>query len=335
MFEQTTTRLTGLYLGIIMVISLFFSINLYHVSMQEINRDFRRQGVAIDRLPGSLIPRELRSQLLDEGIDVMNEAKMHILGRLLLTNLFILVGGGFISYYLARRTLQPIEESHQALERFTADASHELRTPIAAMQTEIEVALMNPKLTLSEAKAQLTSNLEELSHLTALSEGLLKLASLENKTMTKSQVSLKTAINEATKRVKIAMAAKNIEIVRTISEDIEVVVDRAAIIEAISILLDNSIKYSPEKSSINVTLKKEGKSAIIEVSDKGLGIKKADQEHIFERFYRADSARNKQTTEGYGLGLAIAKNIVELHEGSIAIKSAPNKGSTFSIRLPI
>lgn len=335
MFEQTTTRLTGLYLGIIMVISLFFSINLYHVSMQELNRDFRRQGVAIDRLPGSLIPRELRSQLLDEGIDVMNEAKMHILGRLLLTNLFILVGGGFVSYYLARRTLQPIEESHQALERFTADASHELRTPIAAMQTEIEVALMNPKLTLSEAKTQLTSNLEELSHLTALSEGLLKLASLENKSMTKSQVSLKSIINEATKRVKTASVAKKIEIARTINEDIEVTVDRAAIIEAISILLDNAIKYSTAKSTVDVSLRKDGKSAVIEVSDKGAGIRKADQPYIFERFYRADAARNKQATEGYGLGLAIAKNIVELHDGSIAAKSIPNKGSTFSIRLPI
>jgi signal transduction histidine kinase len=335
MFEKSAARLTGLYLGIIMVISLFFSANLYTILVQEINRDFRRQGTAIERLPGDLLPTDLRSQLLNASSDVIDEAKAHVLGRLMLTNLIIFVGGGFVSYYLARKTLEPIEESHHALERFTADASHELRTPIAAMQTEIEVALMNPKLTLAQAKDQLKSNLEELARLTTLSEGLLKLASLEHQTMSKSQTSLQAIVEEATKRNKTLAAAKKIKLVTTVSEDVQAIVDRGAVTEALTILIDNAIKYSPEKSEVTTSLQKENKAAVINVIDNGVGIKDEDQQHIFERFYRADAARNKQKAEGYGLGLAIAKNMVELNEGSISLKSKPNKGSTFIIKLPL
>ncbi len=318
-----------------MAISIFFSINLYSVSVQELNRGFRRQGVFIDRLPGGAIPLDTLNQFTNDRLLELNEARAHILGRLILTNVFILVGGYFLSYYLARRTLRPIEESHEALERFTADASHELRTPIAAMQTEIEVTLMNPNLTLKQAKQQLKSNLEELARLTALSEGLLKLASLENDSIEKKPASLKKMILESTDRAKALAKTKNLKIITTLPNDAMVLVDRASIIEVITILVDNAIKYSPKNSSIEVKLQLTKSDVRIDVIDQGIGIKPSELSHIFERFYRADSARSKQHNEGHGLGLSIAKNIIELHDGSIEVKSKVNHGSTFILRLPL
>ncbi len=335
MFEKTTTRLTALYLGIIMAISIFFSLNLYNILVSELSRDFRRQGVVIDRLPDSILPFDSRDEFTNNRLIALQEAKSHVLGRLILTNVIILVGGGLLSHYLARRTLKPIEESHEALERFTADASHELRTPIAAMQSEIEVSLMNPKLTLKEAKEQLQSNLEELARLTSLSEGLLRLARLENHTIDAKISSLKSVINKSVQQVEATTKAKKISLDTKIASDIKANVDSEGLSEALTIILDNAVKYSPEKSDVIVELIKENKTAVINIIDKGIGIQAHDIARIFERFYRADSARSKHEYNGYGLGLSIAKDIVDLHGGEIKVSSKPDEGSTFSVRLPM
>jgi signal transduction histidine kinase len=99
--------------------------------------------------------------------------------------------------------------------------------------------------------------------------------------------------------------------------------------------LDNAVKYSPEKSQIKISAKKGKNQSVIKVTDQGQGISKKDLPYIFERFYRADSARTRQNESGYGLGLAIAKKIVEEHDGKISVKSEENKGSEFKIILPI
>ena len=105
-----------------------------------------------------------------------------------------------------------------------------------------------------------------------------------------------------------------------------VLVDRASIIEVITIIVDNAIKYSPKNSSIEVNLQLSKSDARIDIIDHGIGIKPSELSHIFERFYRADSARSKQHNEGHGLGLSIAKNFIELHDGSIEVKSKVNHG---------
>lgn len=335
MFEKASVKLTLLYLAILMAISLFFSATLYQAYLSELEHGLRRPGnvFELEILPG--LSRSIRDQILAAREQQFEEAKDRILIRLLLLNMIILTGGGLVSYYLAKRTLQPIEEAHESLERFTADASHELRTPITAMKSENEVALMDPKLSLNEARLQLTSNIEELDKLTNLTEGLLRLSRLDNHKLSFEPSEAGLIVEEAIKRVTPQAEAKAIQISSQISSVKTLNADASSLTEAIVILLDNAIKYSPEKSEIKIWVGQESQFVTFVVSDIGTGIKARELPHIFDRFYRADSSRSKQETTGYGLGLAIAKSIAEAHHGKLLVKSTPGKGSCFTLKIPV
>lgn len=329
-------RLATLYLAVMMCISLFFSGVIYQLSLQEINRGFNRPGfnTLFEQMPLRIGGSDAREYVRMQIIESYQDAKSRIIGKLALVNLFILFGSGGLSYYLALRTLRPIEEAQQAQNRFTADASHELRTPITAMKSEIEVALMNPKLSLNDTKALLASNVEELDKLTALSEGLLRLASTEQNTIQRKMVKLGSILSKARERTEHSANDKEISIVQKGDISTKVNIDQSGLTDAIVILLDNAIKYSPQKSTIHLTVKDLSKRVSIAVKDEGIGIKASELPHIFDRFYRADNARSRTDTGGYGLGLAIAKNIAEQHHGSISVSSKVGKGSTFTISLP-
>jgi len=334
MFRQTIIKLTGLYLAIMMLISLFFSAVLYQTSIEGLTRDFNSQAdLLMKRLPGlSSIEQYIedrRAQLEDE--------KFRLIGQLIITNVVILGLGGLTSYLLARRTLAPIEEAHNAQLRFTADASHELRTPLAVMRTEIEVALMDPKLDLRAAKTQLRSNLEELSRLTRLSEGLLRLARSDHEAVFDRLVSLQVAIQVAVADHQKAAGTKHIQLeVREQTRKLRVLGDEASLSEAISILIDNAIKYCPSGTVVTITTTQESGRAIIRVADNGPGISAQMLPRLFERFYRGDSSRTKKRhSDGYGLGLAIAQSIIQTHHGQIDVASVTGKGTTFAISLPL
>lgn len=333
--HRASVRLAGLYLAVMVAISLFFSINLYRVSSQEFDRDLRGQGAFLNHLPDFRLTPPSRQQFLLDRQQSYNQAKNRVLEQLIITNLIILIGGGFLCYYLARRTLKPIEEAHAAQSRFTADASHELRTPIAVMQTEIEVALMDPKLTLAQAKDRLKSNLEELAKLTNLSEGLLKLAQLGDNGLDKKDISLESVINQVVERLLPSAEKQRVLINVDTKKDVKTVANEASLVEALVTVLDNAIKYSSPKNEVKITIVKESNHALVKIQDQGIGIAAKELPFIFDRFYQVDSARNKQAMEGYGLGLAIAKNIVELNSGVITVISQPGKGSTFTIQLPL
>lgn len=333
MFSKAYLKLAGFYLLIIMAISLLFSVNLYFVSIGELERGAGRQGEVIESLLGRPRPPEER-RLQQQRRATLDEARSRVIGRLVVVNVIIFIGAGGLSYYLARRTMQPIEEAHRSLERFTADASHELRTPITAMQSEIEVTLSDPKLTLKDAKTQLQSNLEELAKLTALSEGLLRLAQLDNSAVFEERVAITEVLTEAAARVQPQANAKYITLVVPDKPEVSIPGDRTNLIEGFVTLLDNAVKYGYDKSTVTVGLSRQRHSVQITVTDEGIGIRASELPHIFDRFYRADSSRTRNETHGYGLGLAIAKNIFELHHGTITARSTPDKGSSFTVRLP-
>jgi signal transduction histidine kinase len=334
MFHQKSVKLAALYLAIVMAIALFFSANVYQLSMQELDRGLRRPS-AVTNIPiGVGFSVQVRDRLEEEHEQQYMVAKQHIVNRLLIINVLILIGGGMLCYYLALRTLKPIEEAHEALERFTADASHELRTPITAMRSENEVTLMDPKLTLTQAKQQLTSNVEELEKLSKLSDGLLRLARLGNNGLEKTNIKLADVISKAVDRVLPSAEKKHILIHAPDLKKETALADEASLTEALFILIDNAVKYSPDKSEIHVPVSKKGKQTTLSVADQGAGINASELPFIFERFYRADSSRTKQHVSGYGLGLAIAKDIAKAHDGSLTVSSAPNKGSTFAITIP-
>ncbi len=332
MFHSAALKLTAWYLGIILLLSIGTSIALYNVSSGDLEHNVRRQlPFSVNQLlsPGDLQNLEnLRSRQLDtdEG---------HLKGNLVLFNFFVLIFGGAASYGLARRTLRPLEESLEAQKRFTSDASHELRTPLTAMQAETEVALRrSANLTKIQAVELLQSNLEEVGKLKALSEGLLHLAQV-NKNQPKfvAPVELQPSVNEALERLDKAAKAKKI-IITNHTKKLTLNAEHHGLTELLVILIDNAVKYSPAGSKVVLESSLHGKTAQISVQDKGQGIKTADLSHIFDKFYRAEASRSKTQSEGYGLGLAIAKKLADSMDGYITVKSAPGRGSTFTINLP-
>jgi len=329
-FHSAALRLTGWYLAIIMVLSIGASAALYHVSSDELKNNAARQ---VGYFGGLLGQRDLGvfSQLRE---NYLNEDRDRLKASLLVFNIFVLAGGGAISYALARRTLRPIEETLESQKRFTADASHELRTPLTAMQTENEVALRNPKLGRAEAVALLKSNLEEVGKLKALSEGLLALANSSSSDEFYQALSTKEITMAALERVKKSAQAKKIKLTEG-GADLTVNGSLQNLTDLLVILLDNAIKYSPAGSEVKLETKKRDKYALISVEDFGTGIDQTDIPHIFERFYRSDASRSKSQTPGYGLGLAIAKKIADTHESFIEVKSIKSRGSTFTVHMPL
>jgi len=220
--------------------------------------------------------------------------------------------------------------------RFTSDASHELRTPLTAMKTEIEVALRDSDLKAEDARELLESNLEEIGKLEALSSGLLKLAQYEEgvKKDAVGTIGLSAVIEESVDRIKRSAAARGIRVDLQLGE-VTVLGDRGSLLEMFVILLDNSVKYSDENTTITVSTVCERRHVLIRVRDEGYGISESDLAHVFDRFYRGKVPASKEQVKGYGLGLSIAKRIAELNHGSIEIESVLGEGTTATVRLPL
>jgi signal transduction histidine kinase len=318
-----------------MFVSVFFSIAFYNQAGHEIQRITRQQALRAQRLTQDTdTPIELffRPGTLED----LQEARQRLAYTLLAINGGILIFAGAAAYLLAGITLNPIKKMVDEQNRFISDSSHELRTPLTALRSEIEVALRNKKLTIEEAKKLLESNLEETINLQRLAESLLELAQggsgIHPKNM--SEISIKLAIEAAVKKIEAQARKKHIT-VNVTAKDLKIRGFHDRLIELFVILLDNAVKYSPSKNSVDITSKKWNRQLEFAVTDHGIGIDEKDIPFIFDRFYRAEKSRNKRETPGYGLGLSIAKKIAEVHGASIEVKSVPGKKTTFSVYFPV
>lgn len=333
MFARTRVKLTAWYLLIIMMISLIFSMIIYSMVNVEFVR-FERAQISFQKdiddffsPPAGSPP--LKGKVLLEDI---HEARIRLISRLAIMNLGILIFAGGAGYFLAGRTLKPIKESMDEQNRFISDSSHELRTPLTSLRSEIEVALMNKNLTSKNAREVLRSNLDEVISLQTLSDGLLVLAQ-NGEVVSKNimeEISIKESLNLAIKKTESLAKAKEININKKI-KDAKVMGIHDRLTEVFVILIDNAIKYSKTKSVVEVSSRKTKDGVKIEIIDFGIGINEKDLPHIFDRFYRAEKSR---TENGFGLGLSIAKKIIDLHHGDISVKSEIKKGTTFIITLP-
>jgi signal transduction histidine kinase len=319
------------YLAIFMIISLFFSWSLYTISINEIGRGFRRLGPGHARL----FEQDTGENFLVIRDQQLTDARQALIQRLILINLVILAIGGVLSYLLAVRTLRPLEEAAEAQQRFTADASHELKTPITAMRAEIETSLMDPNLNLTRAKKVLKSNVEELQKLTDLSNALLRLAASSTDNLRTEDVPVNSIVAGACAPFESAAKAQSMKFAKRLiaTNGLSVQADPQLLTESIRILVDNAIKYSGAKK-VEVATHIDNSTIRITVTDDGVGIRHTDQQRIFERFYRVDQSRTKQTVAGFGLGLSLAQQIVAAHNGNLTVSSQPSQGSTFTIELP-
>lgn len=232
--------------------------------------------------------------------------------------------------------LSRLETAFQRVTQFTADASHELRTPVSVMRTNAEITLRKPRSE-AEYREALTRILEESEKVSRLIEQLLQLARADSGSaaLQMARSDLNAALQNACREAGVLAEAKHLQFSQSIPEHaLWVQGDSASLERLFMILLDNAVKYTPSGGLVEVRLASDDGVAVASIRDTGTGIAPEDIGHVFDRFYRADRARSRESG-GTGLGLAIGRWIAEAHRGEIRVESEPAKGSTFHVRIPL
>ncbi len=224
---------------------------------------------------------------------------------------------------------------HDVRRDFVANISHELKTPIGALSLLSE-AVLGAKDDPESVTKFATRMQSEAKRLTDLVQEIINLSRVQDSDPLQlpQEVSIGYVIREAIDQCEISAESRGISVKYAEPNNVLVLGDRDQLIMAIHNLIENAINYSPESTKVSISTKIEDKVVSILVADQGIGISESDQERIFERFYRVDPARSRQTG-GTGLGLSIVKHVANKHGGEVTLWSVENVGSTFSIRLPI
>jgi len=230
-----------------------------------------------------------------------------------------------------------LDAAVRRITQFTADASHELRAPVSLIRTTAEVAVQKEDRTAQEYFQALQEIVSESERTSQVVDSLMLLARADSGTETLecADIDACTIVREAAAQGE--KLARNHDLGFTLSlpnTRVPVEADSSALRRALLILIDNAVKYTPRGGLVTVELNTSTGFAIVSVSDTGIGIAREEVPHIFDRFWRADKTRSREEG-GAGLGLSIAKWIVETHRGSIAVESEPGKGSTFRVRVPL
>lgn len=317
-----------------------------------------------------------RTIVLLAELEHVDEELWEVIRALLITTPITLVAAASIAYFLAYKSLSPVdhlrqmtdeitaerldrrlpvgnasdelgllaqtinsmiarlERSFSEIRRFTADASHELRTPVSVIRSEAELGLGELKED-DPARRRLESIVEECGRLAELTTQLLTLCRNEAglAQLIRLPVSLRTAISDSSESVRSMAEAKQQRIITDLQDDVAVLGDAVRLHQVFTNLLQNAVKYSPPGGTITLMLRQKKGQAVITVQDTGIGIAPEHLPRVFDRFYQVDTGRS-HAEGGAGLGLSIAKSIVEAHGGQIAVTSEAGVGSTFQIALP-
>lgn len=334
MFKTARIRLTITYSLIFFAIFWSFSIGLYVWMGRSLGESYITQ--VIDYQEGYQDPVDMPEtndpvtpeDLVTTAGDV---ALINLRNILIDTNLLMIILVPLLAWLLTDKTLQPIKRSYEQQRQFVSDASHELKTPLTIMQSELELALKKTR-TVSEYKKAIISTNDEVDRLRELVESLLTLTrSDQNQQIQMEDVDLTDIILETVSSFK-RLARKNRIKLQYNPPRSSIKIHGSAVLlrQLLTNLIDNAIKFTPAGGEVTISLNKIKDKVRIRIVDTGIGMSKEQIERAFERFYRADESRTKQ---GFGLGLAICQAIAEQHGGSIAIESIPNEGTTVTISL--
>lgn len=334
-FKTARIKLTLLYLLVIMVVSLSFSLVIYGIMNREMERFTRSQRFRLERR--MFIPEQGWQRVLPPDPDLLQELRARLLMYLGFINLAILVAAGLLGYSLAGWTLRPIANMLEDQSRFISDASHELKTPLTALKSSFEVFLRDLNPTISEARELIRDGVNDVDNLTKLVSSLFTLSHF-------SETNLQVPPELANGPVDLSLiifgvveTLKPLAEKRGVSFDLNldsanITGDKQKLAELFTILLDNAIKYNKEGGKVSIKLSKTYGYVLVDIKDTGIGISTNDLPRIFDRFYRADASRTRNNVEGYGLGLAIAKKIADFHKASITVSSQVNVGTTFQLK---
>ena len=230
--------------------------------------------------------------------------------------------------------LARLDAAFAAQRQFVADASHELRNPLAIIRTNVDVALADPRADPEDLRHTMVVVKRASDRMARLVDDLLALARRQEPILEHEPVDLGAAVAEASDDFVVPAAARNIVLDRAIAPGVVVTGDRDALKRAVANLLENAVRLAPPGSRIRLATGSEDDQAWIAVADEGPGIAPEDQPHVFDRFWRADKARSR-ADGGTGLGLAIVRQIAESHGGHIRLQSKVGVGSSFVIWLPV
>jgi signal transduction histidine kinase len=266
---------------------------------------------------------------VERSVEPEHEALSKLLAGLLVGGAGGIVLAAIGGWFLAGKSLVPVRTAFARQHAFVSDASHELRTPLTVIRANAEFIQQE-----QPDNAEARDIVSETDRLSALVESLLAVARGQRHTAEQLEtVELGALIDIAAASFQPLAAESGIELSTAAADDVVVEGDREQLRQVIVILLDNALRYTAEGGRVHVQARREGSNAIVTVHDTGIGIGEEELERVFERFYRADEARNRQSG-GVGLGLAIARELVGRHGGRISVESTEGAGSTFTIQLP-
>ncbi|MEM8721562.1 MAG: HAMP domain-containing sensor histidine kinase [Cyanobacteria bacterium P01_G01_bin.39] len=244
---------------------------------------------------------------------------------------------GIVGWLLAGFAMRPVKRSYEQLQRFTADASHELRAPVAAILSNAQVGLLAPTGDQAQPRQRLENIVTQSKYMSDLITNLLFLARHQGQLNPQdvNKTNIVELLNSLGERYQTLAKEKGLEFELDISvTSKEIIGDYDLLQQAIGNLIDNATKYTPSGGIVALKLEIKPRRILITVQDTGIGIPQADLAHVFDRFYRVDKTRTRQTG-GFGLGLAIAQQIIQAHNGKITVESEVDKGTTFQICLPV
>ena len=237
-------------------------------------------------------------------------------------------------------TFNTMSEKLQMLDtsrnQFVSNASHELKTPLATMKILLENIIYQPEMDAEMRTEFLTDINKEIDRLNSIISDLLTLVSMDSKAMrlNRTTFSLAQVITDTAQRLPARGRGRRRELKLALNDRCEMYADCAKLTQVVYNLMENAIKYTQEGGAIKVRLIRSGRDAVMTVTDNGPGIPREDQAQIFDRFYRVDKARSRETG-GTGLGLSIVHQMVLMHGGSVSVESEEGRGSTFTVELPI
>ena len=243
------------------------------------------------------------------------------------------------SWWLSGKAMRPIYKSYRQIQQFTADAAHELRTPLAATRATIESTLMLPKISEAEARETLEIMGRQNQRLSQMVADLLILcrmdSGMEKLPQKQEPICLNDLVSDIAEEFGFLAVAAQVKLVSEIrvSHTVKIVGNIEQLYRLVSNLVVNAINYTPPEGEVKIILEVNANSALIHIKDTGIGIPEREQKQIFDRFYRVNSDRSRQTG-GSGLGLSIALAIAQLHQGNITVQSQANLGSIFTLKLP-